>query len=137
MMKFVLDGEVPAKKNSRMTLRGGKSIPSERFRAWHDCALFLLSRQVMSQCETPPRLSSPLRVWVSFHHADRRRRDGDNSLSSVLDLLVDAGVLSDDSWEIVREVRVDNDLAPSGEAWCSIEVSTFSEIAARGCDALG
>ena len=39
----------------------------------------------------------------------------DNALSSVLDLLVDAGVLPDDNWTSVERISVRGELARNGE----------------------
>lgn len=35
MYRFIITGETPAKKNSRIVLKGGRNIPSERYRKWH------------------------------------------------------------------------------------------------------
>lgn len=98
-------GETPAKKNSRITLPNGKTIPSKRYRDWRGSAL----PQVFRQIGGPrPAINEPCEVAMEFVHGDRRRRDCDNGASSVLDLLVDAGVLADDNWEIVRSLKVSN-----------------------------
>lgn len=59
--------------------------------------------------QVPPKpLSQPVVVRARFWLDDfSRRRDGDNSITSILDLLVDAGVLLDDCVEIVRGVQWD------------------------------
>lgn len=104
-MTFTIKGETPAKKNSRITLPNGRNIPGKRYREWHDAAL----PQVLAQLKgTWPLLDEPCEVALSFFHGDFRRRDCDNGASSVLDLLVDAGVLSDDNWKIVRTLKVAN-----------------------------
>ena len=40
-----IQGETPAKKNCRITLPNGRTIPSKRYRAWHSAALFQLESQ--------------------------------------------------------------------------------------------
>lgn len=100
--EYTLAGEVPSKKNSRVTnRRTGRSFPNRRFVEWHKGAFAEVASQGIP--------SEPLgcaNVVVTFIHTTRRRRDGDNQLSSVLDLLVDAGVLKDDSWLCVPHFEV-------------------------------
>lgn len=103
-MRIVLQGEVPAKKNSRIALKNGRNIPSARYREWHEAAAL----QVMAQCRVAKPIDRPCEVRVLFVHGDMRRRDGDNGLSSVMDLLVDCGVLADDCWTIARRLVVEN-----------------------------
>ena len=58
----------------------------------------------------------PCALSLVVRYPDRRRRDLDNALSSVLDLLVDAGVLPDDAWTAVERIAVRGELVRSGEA---------------------
>lgn len=117
-MTFTIKGETPAKKNSRITLPNGRSVPGKRYREWHEAAL----PQVLAQLKgLRPLLDEPCEVALSFFHGDYRRRDCDNGASSVLDLLVDAGVLSDDNWKIVRSLKVAN-LYDKGDPRCEIEI---------------
>ncbi|MBQ5537929.1 MAG: RusA family crossover junction endodeoxyribonuclease [Treponema sp.] len=103
-MTFTIQGEAPSKKNSRVNTRSGRSFPSKKFMEWHDAELLALSF-----CkEKYPPIDSPSKISVEFVHGDKRRRDSDNQLSSILDLLVDARILKDDGWEIVREISVKN-----------------------------
>lgn len=101
---FVLQGETPSKKNSRRTLRNGKTIPSAHFMAWHDDSVFCLKRQL---CPESP-VNSPLFVKMTFYHGDYSRRDSDNEATSILDLLKDAGIIEDDNWKIIRRIYVEN-----------------------------
>lgn len=77
--------------------------------------------QVWRQGKPPEPISCPVRVRVSFHHGDNRRRDGDNGLSAIMDLLVDARILKDDCWRIVNEINVTNDCSP-GNPWTEIQI---------------
>ena len=102
---FILQGETPAKKNSRINLKNGRSIPSKRYRDWHEVALAQLRLQLPEDMQT---IESPCQIVLFFTHGDLRRRDSDNGCSSIMDLLVDAGVLKDDNWQIVRQINVTN-----------------------------
>lgn len=102
--RFVFEGETPAKKNSRRTLRNGRTIPSRRFEAWHADSLFSLLRQ-----KRPAKpIDTPLCIKMVFCHGDRTRRDSDNEATSILDLLQDGLVIADDNWQIVRRICVIN-----------------------------
>ena len=117
---FTLRGEVPAKKNSRLTLKSGKTIPSKNYQKWHKNALFQLIFQRNAQKIKNP-LSAPLALHLSFTHGDLRRRDSDNGLSSVLDTLKDAGIIADDCWTICQNLSVTN-RHEKGKSACEIVI---------------
>lgn len=103
--RYSLSGEVSAKKNeNRFNTSTGRVFKSDRFRSWHMNAMY----QLLTQEKPRNPISSPVSVKVSFSHGDNRRRDGDNGLSAIMDLLVDARILKDDCWSIVREISVTN-----------------------------
>lgn len=104
VLTFILDGEVPAKKNSRILNTKTRHIfPNKTYRQWHEVALV----QIASQWNRIG-IAGPCAVYVEFTHGDLRRRDSDNGLSSVLDLIVDAGILPDDKWQVIPEITVKN-----------------------------
>lgn len=47
MYRFIITGETPAKKNSRIVLKGGRNIPSERYRKWHTAAMIEINSQLL------------------------------------------------------------------------------------------
>lgn len=47
-----------------------------------------------------------VKLTITFYHGDKKRRDSDNQLSSILDLLVDAGILADDNWQIIPQKEI-------------------------------
>lgn len=126
VLNMVIPGETPAKKNSRISLKSGKNIPSKRYREWHETALLLAERQAMEQMGKVPTLSGGLEIWLSFFHGDKLRRDGDNEASSILDLLVDADIIADDNWQIVRALHVAN-FYDKGNARCEICIGQYVE----------
>lgn len=94
---------IPSKKNSRVTLRSGVTIPGEAYRKWHKSQLPKL--RLLAKTRGPFRCPVSVSLGVSF--GDRRRRDLDNTLSSVLDLLKDSGLILDDDWAHVRRVSAE------------------------------
>lgn len=112
-----MSGETPAKKNSRITLRNGRTIPSKRFRDWHKVAMLEMNIQKNAQGLTKP-IEKPVSIDVVFCHGDKRRRDSDNSYTSIQDLLVDCKVLKDDCWLIVKKHSVSNGYIKNNASVC-------------------
>lgn len=127
-MTLTLHSETPAKKNSRITLPDGRTIPSKKYRQWHGGAKSEIELQMMckrgEQMKTP--IDYPISITISFTHGDLRIRDSDNSVSSILDLLQDSGILADDNWQIVREISVRNRYEKN-EAGAVIEIEPLKE----------
>lgn len=127
-MTLTLHSETPAKKNSRITLPNGRTIPSKQYRSWHGGAMSEIELQMMckrgEQMKIP--IDYPISITISFTHGDLRRRDSDNSVSSILDLLQDCGILADDNWQIVREINVRNQYMKN-EAGAVIEIEPIKE----------
>ena len=94
MIKFVIQGETPSKKNNKILTRSGKIIPGKAYQAWHKDAMVQVYGQISRQ--SPCIVTDRVRVSIAFHHGDLRRRDSDNGTSSILDLMVDCGILKDD-----------------------------------------
>ena len=99
MKLYVLHGTIPAKKNSRINTRSGRSFPSRRYAEWHEQA----GLEIMSQGVQQFR---QVRMTVAFQFRTNRRTDLDNKLSSILDLLQDLGILEDDRWQVVPEITL-------------------------------
>jgi len=122
-----LTAPIPSKKNSRLVVGRGRgralNIPSAQYREWHKANLGSVRAQVAGL----PPLAAPLELRLRIFLADRHRRDLDNALSSVLDLLVDAGVLPDDSWAVVPRMSVEAELV-SGEPSAVAELAEIPSI---------
>ena len=116
-MKFIIQGETPAKKNSKIRTKSGCMIPSKQYQAWHEAALL----QLQTQKRYIDTICYPVIITLSFFHGNYRRRDSDNGTSSILDTLTDAGILKDDNWEIVRILNVYN-YYEKNKARCEIEI---------------
>ena len=98
--KYVLVGRIPSKKNSRVNTRSGRSFPSRDFTEWQDNAI----NEILIQGRV--HFDRPIKMKISFRFKDNTRCDLDNRLSSILDMLVKAGVLDDDRWQLVPEIEV-------------------------------
>lgn len=124
MTRFQIMGETPSKKNSKIRTKSGYMIPSKAHQKWHDDAMVQLQSYIglaMLGDEMPKAIDYPIRVNLTFVHGDKVRRDSDNQVSSIMDLLQDVKVLEDDRWEIVREIHVKNEYEKN-EARCLIEI---------------
>lgn len=118
---YVLTGETPSKKNSRIGLRNGKNIPSERYQKWKKAKhIELLHQGILC-----PPLDKPLTIEFFFHHSDNRTRDTDNQISSILDLLKDAKVIKDDNWQIVKRISAEALYTQYQESWVDVVISDY------------
>ncbi|MBP7118568.1 hypothetical protein KBA63_00630 [Candidatus Woesebacteria bacterium] len=96
MTKITIYGNTPSKKNSRINTRSGRSFPSSKYTAWHKEA----SRQVVGSKPIP----NGTILTISFVAGDNRKFDLTNKAESIMDMLVDNGILEDDNYSIVPEL---------------------------------
>lgn len=99
-----IKGRVPSKKNSRINTRFGRSFPSKAYKEWHEDASWQLYTQ------KKPMGLTKAQVELHFYMPDNRRADLTNKAESVMDLLVDVGVLKDDSWQVVNTIILKGEL---------------------------
>jgi hypothetical protein len=101
LLQFTIQGRVPSKKNSRnLFVRGGKlfNIPSKAYAAWHKAA----SDQIVN---IKDHLIQDIDfIELDFYAPDRRGADLTNKAESIMDLLVDNGIIKDDNWWIVTSL---------------------------------
>lgn len=114
--------ETPSKKNSRVTdRRTGRTFPNAKFTKWHAQAkAWLYSHYAI--CNVP----APVEIEFTFTHGTHRRSDSDNKVSSILDLLVDVGILDDDCWKVVPKFSVEN-LYCKGAPMCEIRIKKMCD----------
>lgn len=107
VINITLHGRIPSKKNEHRIARNRKTgarfiRTSSRHDEWHRDAM----RELLHQKTPKSRLAKfDLSVW--FYAPDRGRADATNKLESVNDLLVDYGVIKDDSWWNIKKLYVD------------------------------
>lgn len=102
-ISLTLAGEVPSKKNSRRIVLAGtkvRSLPSVNYEQWHKDMLWQLKKV------KPYAGEYPVSVVISLYPGTKRRKDLDNVASSILDTLVDAGIIVDDDITHVESVHV-------------------------------
>jgi hypothetical protein len=88
MIKLVVSGRIPSKKNSRnIFVRGGRicNIPSSKYAAWHKSAIEQLAGYNLGT------LDNIELIELSFYAPDKRGTDLTNKAESIMDLLVDRG----------------------------------------------
>lgn len=100
--------------------RGGRKT-TQRYRDWICEALWML------QSQKPAKHLSGVSVTIGFVAPDKRKRDVDNLLKPVLDLLVTGQVIKDDSNKYVMSVT--GKWLPSGPA-CVVLVTDYEDRAA-------
>jgi len=102
-LHLVVNGRIPSKKNSRnLFVRGGRlmNIPSKDYADWHKTS----SLQILEfKNHTIENVDF---IELEFYAPDRRGADLTNKAESIMDLLVDNGILEDDNWWIVNKLTL-------------------------------
>lgn len=108
-MQYILQGNVVPKKNSKNVVRRGNRIfvlSSKRFMEWHKKAVAEITEQGVEET-----INTPCHIDIVLYHSDKRRRDSDNAVASIFDLLVDTKIIADDSTKYIRSFSVKNKTA--------------------------
>lgn len=100
-LKIDLPGLPPAKKNNRRNFKNGVSLPSKRYELWQAYAV----AEILEVWNNKP-IEMTSSICLTLAISDKRRKDLDNMLTSVLDMLVHAKVLKDDDWRICSNITV-------------------------------
>lgn len=98
---ITLYGRVPSKKNGKIMICRGKRpilISTPQFAAWHEEQLWKLKsyKKKYDECS----------IVLKFFAPDNRSSDLTNKAESIMDLLVDAGILKDDNWFVVNTLTL-------------------------------
>ena len=97
-MTITILGRIPSKKNSRIHTRTGMSFPSAKYTAWH--------KDASSQLIGKNKITNGSTITINFYFPDNRRTDLSNKAESIMDCLVDNGLLEDDCWQIVPTLNL-------------------------------
>ena len=106
----------PSLNNLYLSIKGKGRVPTRKYRAWRTQALW----EIRVQRVRP--VTGAVSVHIRLVAPDRRRRDADNALKAVLDVLKAAGIIEDDSGAYVR--RVSSEWAETGEP-CTVTIETM------------
>lgn len=87
----------PPSVNHYWQVRGKRRFLSRRASSWRYESVTILRG-------LGTRYSGPVEITISFSPPDRRRRDLDNHTKGVLDALIHAGVIPDDSAQVVKRL---------------------------------
>lgn len=99
---IALDGNVVPKARPRVTRKG--TFMPHRYRDWKTAAIFDFRAQAVELGLTTPLSGVAISIQLVGKHP--RRGDLDNIAGSVLDALVQAGVLKDDSISVVSSLAI-------------------------------
>lgn len=103
---FIHLSSIPVSKKNNKNIawnhKTGKPfiISSGRYNEWHRTAMAEITSQ--SRVE----FDCPVKIQIDYYFPSYRRTDLDNKTSSILDLLVDSGILTDDNWRAVPELII-------------------------------
>ena len=95
---LTLNGRIPSKKNSKIFARRGQRtflIPSNKYTQWHKEASLEVKQQQIQM------VNNVSEIQLEFVMPDNRKTDLTNKAESVMDLLVDCGIIEDDSWQFI------------------------------------
>jgi hypothetical protein len=104
-VSFSIDGDIPSKKNSRSfvsTRYGGFTVPGAFYQKWH--------REVMKGVKGIRFGNIPfakVEVLIVFYPSTKRRADLTNKAESIMDFLVDCGILTDDNWHVCSKLTLE------------------------------
>jgi Holliday junction resolvase RusA-like endonuclease len=102
MILFILNGVVVPKARPRVTANGTFMPP--RYREWKRDAITALTLQAIEMHLGQPLTHAAVSITLVGKHP--RRGDLDNIAGSVLDALVQSGVLKDDSLSVVSSLAI-------------------------------
>lgn len=114
-MKIVIYGSTPSKKNSKIMVCRGKFpmlLPSSRYTEWHKDAL--------QQLAGKPKINES-HLTLTFFAPDNRKFDLTNKAESIMDTLVDAGLIEDDNYSVISELTLKFGGVEKNQARCEIE----------------
>lgn len=77
------------------------NMPSAKYKEWHKDASAQLAEQKIE-----PIVGPIVQIAISFVAPDRRKFDLTNKAESIMDLLVDNGIIEDDNYSIVPRVTL-------------------------------
>lgn len=102
MGHIIINGRIPSKKNSTWTLMVKGHVvrlPSQKYKEWNKDALW--------QLKGKEKIPNGTWLTLKFYMPDKRLCDLTNKAESIMDTLVDAGILEDDNYLIVPRLTLE------------------------------
>ena len=108
-MNIIIEGRIPSKKNQKQIVCRGKFpqvLPSKAYKEWN-----ITASEQLKGVKFPPdmRYKLPLSkavIVITLYAPDLRKGDLTNKAESLMDLLVDNKILSDDDWFTCGDIRL-------------------------------
>jgi Holliday junction resolvase RusA-like endonuclease len=137
ILVFRFSGNTPSKKNQKRIVRrkGGGApfiLSSKDHERWHGAAVLQMNLQRSAYATIRFPLPRIRQVVAKLYFKDHRRRDTSNTFESIMDLLVDAGVLADDCWTVVGPTLIYPFLRPEAQGGAGWEIALFTFDPAPG-----
>lgn len=113
--KIIIYGSTPSKKNSKIiSCRGNRPclFPSSKYTEWNKDALSQIKGKEQIKANS---------LTITFFTGDNRKFDLTNKAESIMDTLVDAGLLEDDNYSVVSDLHLKFGGVDKDNARCEIE----------------
>lgn len=104
---------VPPTLNKSTRFAGGRAYKTKRYKDWMEEQQWSIKNQIRKFKYDP--VKAPYIIGIVWFVPDNRRRDPDNIMKPVLDVLQKAGVFEDDCWQLLKDrhmfpVEIDRDV---------------------------
>lgn len=98
-MEIMIPGQTPSQKNNKQIIpsRPPRLVDNPIVKKWRNETAKYLAETYKEDLKEKQVIAI-----YTFYLKDRVRRDIDNMISSCNDALVQAGILSDDNWKVLR-----------------------------------
>lgn len=98
-MDITIPGQTPSQKNNKQIIpsKPPRLVDNKIVKEWRN-----KTAKYLQETYTDNLREKQIIAIYSFYLKDRVRRDIDNMISSCNDALVQAGILSDDNWKVLR-----------------------------------
>lgn len=120
---ITISGQTPSKKNQKQIVKSratGKPliISSKIHNAWEKEALKELTTYVARLNE------GRLQIDYMFYMKDNRKRDLDNLVASINDVLIKSGIIIDDCWQMLRIGSADAEIDKENPR-CTVSITAL------------
>lgn len=106
LVTFSIVGTIPSKKNNKRICRNRNTgqhfiASSKEHEQWHKDHLWALQQHIKRK-----NIPWPLSITYTFAIPNKRKFDLSNKIETINDLLVDAMIITDDNWDVIREMYI-------------------------------